>query len=232
MKLPRQTAPLAIATLASATLAATVASANEQRLKSEPQLRTHTNNNPGLQCLVTSDRQTVRDATNYPGAYEAGYQHGSNDRLKNFGFHTPTKTGELARGYNDGYYFKTYVPQTFTVPTEHQVSCGCRTKILKNVVFREEIEAACQPERIEIVPSIGDAYRPNAYADGYREGVVSKSKRENYLPRTAGGEFARGFEDGYFGRTPTGQRYTEVPAKDYRCRCRLTIDRSYFDRGF
>jgi hypothetical protein len=46
----------------------------------------------------------------------------------------------------------------------------------------------------------------NAYADGYRQGQQSFRKGRAYQPRTAGGEFARGFEDGYFNRPYTGQK--------------------------
>ncbi len=51
------------------------------------------------------------------------------------------------------------------------------------------------------------ADHPGAYADGYSEGRRSAGKREAYKPRTAGGEFARGFEDGYYKRPFTGQEY-------------------------
>ncbi len=49
------------------------------------------------------------------------------------------------------------------------------------------------------------ADHPHAYADGYREGEQSARDRAAYKPRTVGGEFARGFEDGYFNRPYTGQ---------------------------
>jgi hypothetical protein len=56
------------------------------------------------------------------------------------------------------------------------------------------------------------ADHPGAYADGYSEGRRSASKGESFKPRTAGGEFARGFDDGYYGRSFTGQEYN-VPDK-------------------
>ena len=68
-----------------------------------------------------------------------------------------------------------------------------------------------------------DAYHPQAYTNGYREGMASKAKRETYQARSAGSEFTRGFEDGYFGRANSGQRYTAMPVKDYRCQCRLNL---------
>ncbi len=52
------------------------------------------------------------------------------------------------------------------------------------------------------------ADHPHAYADGYQEGEQSFRKGQAYKPRTAGGEFARGFEDGYFNRPYTGQEVT------------------------
>jgi hypothetical protein len=55
------------------------------------------------------------------------------------------------------------------------------------------------------------ANHPRAYADGYRQGQQSFRDRETYKPRTAGGEFARGFEDGYFNRPYTGQKVVVLP---------------------
>ncbi len=52
------------------------------------------------------------------------------------------------------------------------------------------------------------AYHPQAYADGYRQGSASAKKGNAYKPRTAGGEFARGFKDGYYGREFAGQKQT------------------------
>ena len=144
----------------------------------------------------------------------------------------PTNEGEVARGYIDGYQFKPYSGQVTTVPTENRVRCGCRTRILKDVVFREEIEDTCKPARLEIFVSKSDAYHPDAYSDGYREGSASKAKNENYRARSAGGEFARGFENGYFGRRNTGQRYTDLPIKDYCCNCSLTIKRGNLDSNY
>ena len=52
------------------------------------------------------------------------------------------------------------------------------------------------------------AYHPRAYVDGYRQGRASASRGEAYKPRTAGGEFGRGFDDGYYGREFAGQKHT------------------------
>jgi hypothetical protein len=51
------------------------------------------------------------------------------------------------------------------------------------------------------------ADHPDAYADGYREGQQSARAGEAYRPRATGGEFARGFDDGYYNRRYTGQQY-------------------------
>jgi hypothetical protein len=45
-----------------------------------------------------------------------------------------------------------------------------------------------------------------AYADGYRQGQQSFREGQAYQPRTVGGDFGRGFEDGYFNRPYTGQQ--------------------------
>jgi hypothetical protein len=50
-------------------------------------------------------------------------------------------------------------------------------------------------------------YHPRAYSDGYRQGQQSAKKGNSYKERTAGGEFARGFEDGYYGREFQGQKH-------------------------
>ena len=50
-----------------------------------------------------------------------------------------------------------------------------------------------------------NANHPNAYTDGYREGKMNAQKGEKYVARTGGGEFSRGFDDGYYGKNSTGQ---------------------------
>ncbi|YAG08168.1 hypothetical protein NSTC731_04506 [Nostoc sp. DSM 114167] len=49
------------------------------------------------------------------------------------------------------------------------------------------------------------ANHPNAYTNGFREGQQSARNREAYKPRSAGGEFARGFQDGYLNLPYAGQ---------------------------
>ncbi|MBD2775446.1 hypothetical protein [Iningainema tapete] len=56
-------------------------------------------------------------------------------------------------------------------------------------------------------------YHPQAYSDGYRQGRESAKDGDKYKPRTAGGEFARGFDDGYYGRKFAGQR--QIVANTY-----------------
>jgi hypothetical protein len=64
----------------------------------------------------------------------------------------------------------------------------------------------CRPvQQVRVVEDAAD--HPGAYKDGYREGQESARKKEAYKLRSVGGEFARGFEDGYNGRSFTGQRY-------------------------
>ncbi|MBV8882812.1 MAG: hypothetical protein JO235_02250 [Chroococcidiopsidaceae cyanobacterium CP_BM_RX_35] len=53
--------------------------------------------------------------------------------------------------------------------------------------------------------SRNSADNARAYAYGYREGEQSFRDGVPYKPRTAGGEFARGFEDGYFNRPYASQ---------------------------
>jgi hypothetical protein len=149
-----------------------------------------------VQCVVKSNRTTTRDPVNYPGAYEEGYIQGTKARGSAASFQSPTKDGELARGYTDGYERKAYAGQLTIVPTINDVSCSCRTLILKDILFRSTLAVACITEKIETESAErSDAYHPQDYNDGYREGIASKAKRETYQARSAGGEFARGFED-------------------------------------
>ncbi|WP_228059258.1 hypothetical protein [Nostoc sp. LEGE 06077] len=50
------------------------------------------------------------------------------------------------------------------------------------------------------------ADHPQAYADGYRQGQNHAKKGKTYQPRTAGGEFGRGFDDGFYDREFAGQQ--------------------------
>ncbi|WP_295615027.1 hypothetical protein [Chamaesiphon sp. GL140_3_metabinner_50] len=206
-------------------LASPATIAKESPPQPEKKYRVHTESDPGFKCVNIVNRKTLRDPLNYPGAYESGYIKGTDDRIKGATMLTLEDGGEVVRGYLDGYRLKPYSGQVTTVPTENRVTCRCRTEVLKDVVFREEIEASCKPIKEEIAVDKSDAYHANAYSDGYREGTASKAKRDNYQARSAGGEFARGFEDGYFGRNNSGQRYTDVPIEDYRCDCRLILKR-------
>jgi len=72
-------------------------------------------------------------------------------------------------------------------------------------------QAAKADQEIYCHPATGNQVSKNsvdslhAYADGYREGEQSFRDGVAYKPRTEGGEFARGFEDGYFNRSYNGQ---------------------------
>jgi hypothetical protein len=74
-----------------------------------------------------------------------------------------------------------------------------------------------------------DAAHPGAYRDGYREGRESARNGEAYKPRSAGGEFARGFDDGYYGRRFSGQQYRVPNRVNYyttqRCNTYSTFNR-------
>lgn len=68
------------------------------------------------------------------------------------------------------------------------------------------ITKICYPQTFTDVEQ-SSANHPTAYADGYREGQNNRLSGQPYQPRNAGGEFARGFDDGYYNRPYTGQRY-------------------------
>jgi hypothetical protein len=71
----------------------------------------------------------------------------------------------------------------------------------------------CYP--VQKTRTVEDAgYHPNAYDNGYREGAESARKQESYQPRTAAGEFSRGFDDGYYSRPYTGQKNTVPNRKE------------------
>ena len=76
---------------------------------------------------------------------------------------------------------------------------------------RKDEVTVCRPITRESVRK-NPGYHPEAYIDGYSQGERSAIKGEAYKPRTAGGEFGRGFYDGYFGRKFTGQKRV-VPNK-------------------
>lgn len=79
--------------------------------------------------------------------------------------------------------------------------------LLFSASARAEQYNHCYPvEKVRIIKDSGN--HPNAYDDGYREGVETAREGDEYEPRSAGGEFARGFDDGYYGRPYTGQQNT------------------------
>jgi hypothetical protein len=57
----------------------------------------------------------------------------------------------------------------------------------------------------EVIQNAAD--HPTAYTNGYSEGRQSVRKGDAYKPRSAGGEFSRGFDDGYYGHPFSGQQY-------------------------
>jgi hypothetical protein len=59
-------------------------------------------------------------------------------------------------------------------------------------------------QKVRIIQDSGN--HSNAYDDGYREGAEAARRGDAYEARSVGGEFARGFEDGYHNRPYTGQQ--------------------------
>ncbi len=74
------------------------------------------------------------------------------------------------------------------------------------VASASEVVTVCQPVTSTNIVRDAAAHA-GAYQDGFGEGRLSASRGEIYKPRSVGGEFARGFEDGYLGRRFTGQEY-------------------------
>lgn len=87
-----------------------------------------------------------------------------------------------------------------------------------SLVFAKEALAGiydvCYPVTESYI-AINPADHPGAYAEGYSEGRQNRSHGHAYKPRTAGGEFGRGFEDGYYERPFTGQRYAVPNRAEY-----------------
>lgn len=97
-----------------------------------------------------------------------------------------------------------------------------------------EARTVCYPvTQANIIQNPAD--HRGAYADGYSEGRQSRRNGDAYEPRTAGGEFARGFEDGYYGRRFTGQEYAVRDKVEYytsqQCNTYFTRDRAWFRRN-
>lgn len=79
--------------------------------------------------------------------------------------------------------------------------------LLFTAAAQAEVYTYCYP--VEEFYTIADpGNHPNAYDDGYREGADVARRGQAYKLRSVGGEFARGFDDGYYGRPFTGQRNT------------------------
>jgi hypothetical protein len=74
-----------------------------------------------------------------------------------------------------------------------------------------ETQTVCYPvPKTRVIQNPAD--HANAYAEGYSEGRQEARRGKTYKPRSAGGEFGRGFDDGYYNRPFTGQQYA-VPDK-------------------
>ncbi len=100
---------------------------------------------------------------------------------------------------------------------------------------KAETYTACYPvTQPNIIQNSAD--HPGAYADGYSEGRQSRRNGDAYKPRNAGGEFARGFEDGYFGHRFTSQAYAVRNRIEYKttqqCNTYTVPDRDWRGRRF
>jgi hypothetical protein len=78
--------------------------------------------------------------------------------------------------------------------------------LLTPVASASEVVTVCKPVTSTNIVRDAAAH-VGAYEDGFGEGRLSASRGETYKPRSVGGEFARGFDDGYSGRRFTGQEY-------------------------
>ncbi len=76
------------------------------------------------------------------------------------------------------------------------------------------------------------ANHSEAYSDGYRQGVESAQKREKYRPRVVGGEFARGFKEGYDDSPYNNLNSTVTRTLDSRCYQLLNSSESERQRKF
>ena len=86
---------------------------------------------------------------------------------------------------------------------------------LQKNTYNNKITAVCYEQKNTITHTHhSEANHPGAYADGYGEGHRNAGKGDKYEARSAGGEFSRGYEDGYFGRANTGQNVSAT-VNDY-----------------
>lgn len=85
------------------------------------------------------------------------------------------------------------------------LSCMATLGMLFSLVAQASERQQCYyPKQYQTFRAPG--YHPNAYDDGYREGTETARRGEAYQPRSSGGEFGRGFQEGYYHQPYTGQR--------------------------
>ena len=94
-----------------------------------------------------------------------------------------------------------------TISNHHPVQAGTIIITGSEEEYSKNKVKYCYPVIHESI-SEDAAFHPRAYKDGYRQGRENAIKGKSYKPRSAGGEFGRGFDDGYFNRGFTGQRHT------------------------
>ncbi|PSF36062.1 hypothetical protein C7H19_15075 [Aphanothece hegewaldii CCALA 016] len=88
----------------------------------------------------------------------------------------------------------------------------------------QEPESICYNEAFSRTVMVKDsANHQKAYDHGYYEGKRERIEGKKYEHRTAGGEFARGYEDGFFDRNYAGQatvvsdRPVQQTLNQYKC---------------
>jgi len=167
-------------------------------------------------CADVEQVRVIKDDGNHPNAYDDGYREGTQSAQNGDEYEPRSVGGEFARGFEEGYYGRPYAGQQNVVPTrqERYTNHQCRTyhystdenfnHVASRIVGEINRDFCYSVEKVRVIKDDGN--HPNAYDDGYREGTRSAQNGDEYEPRSAGGEFARGFEDGYYGRPSAGQQ--------------------------
>ncbi|MDF5730230.1 MAG: hypothetical protein PUP92_19975 [Rhizonema sp. PD38] len=142
--------------------------------------------------FLFNNKPAQADGPNH-GGYARGSNHGGYARGSNH--------GGYARGYNHGrYYAHGYYHGGYGGFGGFGGFYGGYSPFYYGGYGAYPL-ASCYPDVRQ-----NSAYHPQAYADGYTQGQRSAVDGDKYERRTAGGEFARGFSDGYYGKEFAGQK--------------------------
>ncbi len=148
--------------------------------------------------FLFNNKPAQADGSNHGGSAR-GSNHGGSARGSNH--------GGYARGYHHGGYARGYYHGGYARGYYHGGYGGFGGSFYGGYSpfydggFGPYPLASCYPDVRE-----NSAYHPQAYADGYTQGQRSSADGDKYERRTAGGEFARGFKDGYYGKEFVGQK--------------------------